>query len=45
MPAAIVTTVLALEYDAAPAFVTSVVFVTTLASPLSVTLIIALLKT
>ncbi len=44
MPAAIVTTVLALEYDAAPAFVTSVVFVTTLASPLSVTLIIAVLK-
>jgi predicted permease len=44
MPAAIVTTILALEYDAAPAFVTSVVFITTLLSPLSVTVIIALLK-
>jgi len=44
MPAAIVTTILALEYDAAPAFVTSVVFVTTLLSPLSVTVVIALLK-
>jgi hypothetical protein len=44
MPAAIVTTILALEYDAAPAFVTSVVFVTTLLSPLSVTVVIALLR-
>ncbi len=44
MPAAIMTTVLALEYDASPSFVTAVVFVTTLASPVTVTLIIALLK-
>ena len=44
MPAAIMTTVLALEYDALPSFVTAVVFATTLASPLTVTLIIALLK-
>ncbi len=44
MPAAIMTTVLALEYDASPSFVTAVVFVTTLASPLTVTLVIALLK-
>lgn len=44
MPAAIVTTVLALEYDALPSFVTAVVFVTTLASPLTVTIVIALLK-
>jgi len=44
MPAAIMTTVLALEYDALPSFVTAVVFVTTLASPLTVTVIIALLK-
>ncbi len=44
MPAAIMTTVLALEYDASPAFVTAVVFVTTLVSPVTVTLIIALLK-
>ncbi len=44
MPAAIMTTVLALEYDASPSFVTAVVFVTTLVSPLTVTLIIALLK-
>lgn len=44
MPAAIMTTVLALEYDASPSFVTAVVFVTTLASPITVTLIIAMLK-
>ena len=44
MPAAIMTTILALEYDASPSFVTAVVFVTTLASPLTVTLIIAMLK-
>jgi predicted permease len=44
MPAAIMTTVIALEYDAAPAFVTGVVFVTTLISPLSVTLVIAMLQ-
>ncbi len=44
MPAAIVTTILALEYDASPSFVTAVVFATTLASPLTVTVIIAMLK-
>jgi predicted permease len=44
MPAAIVTTILALEYDASPSFVTAVVFATTLASPITVTVIIALLK-
>ena len=44
MPAAIMTTVLALEYDASPSFVTAVVFATTLASPITVTLIIAMLK-
>lgn len=44
MPAAIVTTILALEYDASPSFVTAVVFVTTLASPITVTVIIAMLK-
>ena len=44
MPAAIMTTVLALEYDASPSFVTAVVFVTTLVSPLTVTLVIAMLK-
>jgi malate permease and related proteins len=44
MPAAIVTTILSLEYDASPSLVTAIVFVTTLASPLTVTLIIAMLK-
>lgn len=44
MPAAIVTTILALEYDASPSFVTAVVFVTTLASPITVTVVIAMLK-
>ena len=44
MPAAVITTVLALEFDAAPAFVTSVVFVSTLLSPLTLTLLIAYLR-
>jgi malate permease and related proteins len=44
MPAAIMTTVIALEYDAAPAFVTGVVFITTLLSPITVTLVIAMLR-
>jgi malate permease and related proteins len=44
MPSAVITTILALEFDVAPQFVTSVVVVTTLASPLTVSLIIALLQ-
>jgi hypothetical protein len=44
MPSAVVTTILALEFDAAPAFVAAVVVVTTLISPLTVSLLIALLK-
>jgi predicted permease len=44
MPAAVVTTILALEYDIAPAFVTSVVFASTLLSPLTLTVLIACLK-
>jgi predicted permease len=44
MPSAVVTTILALEFDAAPAFVASVVVVTTLISPITVSLLIALLK-
>jgi predicted permease len=44
MPAAVVTTILALEYQVAPSFVTSTVFLSTLLSPVTVTLIIALLK-
>jgi predicted permease len=44
MPTAVVTTILALEFDVVPSFVTSVVFVTTLISPLTVTLLISLLK-
>jgi hypothetical protein len=44
MPSAVITTILALEFDVAPRFVTSVVVVTTLASPLSVSLLIAALK-
>ena len=43
MPAAIVTTILALEFDVAPSFVTSVVFVTTLLSPFTLTPLIAYL--
>jgi predicted permease len=45
MPTAVITTILAVEFDAVPDFVTSVVFVSTLLSPLTVTLIIAYLQT
>jgi hypothetical protein len=44
MPTAVITTILALEYDALPDFVTSVVFVSTLLSPFTVTLMIAFLQ-
>lgn len=44
MPTAVVTTILALEYEVMPSFVTSVVFVSTLLSPITVTLLIALLR-
>jgi len=41
MPAAVVTTILALQYEVAPSFVTSVVIVSTLLSPFTLTWIIA----
>jgi malate permease and related proteins len=44
MPAAIVTTILAIEFDLDPTFPTSVVFVSTLLSPFTVTWLIALLR-
>ena len=44
MPTAVITTILALEFDVLPNFVTSVVFVSTLLSPLTVTLMIAYLQ-
>jgi len=44
MPTAVITTILAVEFDVVPDFVTSVVFVTTLLSPLTVTLMIAYLQ-
>ncbi len=44
MPTAVVTTILALEFKIAPTFVTSVVMLSTLLSPFTVTLLIALLK-
>jgi predicted permease len=44
MPAAVVTTILALQYEIAPSFVTSVVFVSTVLSPVTLTVLIALLK-
>jgi predicted permease len=43
MPSAVLTTVLALEYDVAPSFVTACVMLSTLASPVTVTLLIAAL--
>jgi predicted permease len=44
MPTAVMTTILALEFDAQPHFVTSVVCIATLVSPLTVTLLIAYLQ-
>lgn len=44
MPSAVLTTVLALEYDVAPSFVTACVLLSTLASPVTVTLLIAWLQ-
>ena len=44
MPAAVVTTILALQYEVAPNFVTSVVVVSTLLSPFTLTVMIAMLK-
>jgi predicted permease len=44
MPVAVVTTILALEFDAAPAFVTSAVFLSTLLSPFTLTPLIAYLR-
>jgi predicted permease len=43
MPTAVLTTVLATEYDARPTFVTAAVFVTTLLSPLTITPLLAYL--
>lgn len=44
MPAAVVTTVLAMEFDLDSSFVTNVVFVSTLLSPLTLVFLIAWLK-
>ena len=43
MPVAVITTILALEFDVAPAFVTSAVFLSTLLSPLTLTPLLAYL--
>jgi len=43
MPSAVLTTVLATEYDTEPSFVTSVVFVTTILSPLTLTPLLAVM--
>lgn len=44
MPSAVIATILALEFDVAPSFVTAVVVATTAISPITVALLIALLK-
>ena len=44
MPSAVITTIIALEFDVAPAFVTAAVVVTTVLSPVTVTLVIAFLQ-
>ena len=41
MPSAVLTTILALEFDVEPSFVTACVMLSTLASPITVTLLIA----
>jgi predicted permease len=43
MPVAVVTTILAVEFDVAPTFVTNAVFISTLLSPLTLTPLIAYL--
>jgi predicted permease len=44
MPVAVVTTILAVEFDVSPAFVTNAVFISTVLSPLTVTPLIAYLR-
>ena len=44
MPVAVATTILALEFDASPDFVTSAVFLSTLLSPITLTPLIAYLR-
>ena len=44
MPVAVATTILALEFDASPEFVTSAVFLSTILSPLTLTPLIAYLR-
>ena len=44
MPTAVTTAVVAIEFDARPEFVTSVIFLTTLVSPITLTPIIALVS-
>jgi predicted permease len=44
MPSAVITTILAVEFDVAPTLVTNVVFVTTVISPLTLTFLIAYLR-
>ena len=44
MPSAVLTTILALEFDVAPSFVSACVTLSTLASPITVTLLIAALQ-
>jgi len=44
MPVAVATTIVAVEFDVAPEFVTSAVFATTVLSPLTLPLLIAYLK-
>jgi malate permease and related proteins len=44
MPVAVATTILALEFDASPDFVTSAVFLSTILSPLTLTPLIAYLR-
>ena len=44
MPTAVLSTILSTEYEAEPAFVTTVVFTTTLLSPLTLTPLLSILQ-
>ena len=44
MPVAVITTILALEFELDPEFVTSAVFLSTIASPLTLVPLIAYLR-
>jgi predicted permease len=45
MPSAVLTSILSLKFDVEPEFVTGAVFITTILSPISLTVLLSLLQT